>query len=342
MDIQKNVSLQDYSTMRLGGVAAYFVTIHNKTDLTEALEWATKENLPVIIVGGGSNIVWRDEGFQGLLIANEIMGIEERAGDTHDCYLTIGAGENWDAIVANTVEKDLSGIEALSLIPGTVGATPIQNVGAYGQEIASTLVSVEAYDSQTKQYVTLMNHQLGFGYRTSIFKTSARGRYFISSITLHLTKDMPRPPFYRAVQEYFDEHEIHEFPPSAIRSAVLAIRQSKLPDPSVVANNGSFFANPIVDTEQFNEIVSNYPAIPHWPMDDGCIKLPAAWLVEQAGFKGIHDAETGMATWPQQALVLVNEHATSTSQLLAFKQKIVNKVQELFKITLKQEPELLP
>jgi UDP-N-acetylmuramate dehydrogenase len=342
MDIQKNISLHDYSTMRLGGVAAYFVVVHNADELTQALDWATGNNVPVIMIGGGSNVVWRDEGFQGLLIANEIKRFEERFEDEQNYYVTIGAGENWDSVVARCVERGMTGIEALSLVPGTAGATPIQNVGAYGQEVSTTLVDVEAYDTQTRQFVTLPGSALGFGYRTSIFKTSAHGRYFITAITLHLQRTNPQPPFYRAVEQYFEEHDIHEFTPQIVRKAVIAIRESKLPDPASVANNGSFFANPIVDPEQFNAITSNYPTIPHWPTDDGRIKLSAAWLVETAGFKGIHDTETGMATWPKQALVLVNEHATSTAQLLAFKQKIISKVQELFGLTLEQEPELLP
>jgi UDP-N-acetylmuramate dehydrogenase len=341
MDIQKNVSLQDYSTMRLGGVATYFVAVHSSDELTEALDWAITGNIPVIMVGGGSNIVWRDEGFQGLLIANQIMGYEERTEDGN-YYITVGAGENWDGVVARTVKKSLTGIEALSLVPGTAGATPIQNVGAYGQEIASTLVSVDAYDIQKRQYVTLPNNALGFDYRTSIFKTSARGRYFITAITLRLRHGNPQPPFYRALEQYLTEHDVKKYTPQTVRSAVIAIRESKLPDPELIANNGSFFANPIVDPEQLTTIQANYPDIPNWPTADGRIKLPAAWLVEKAGFKGIHDAETGMATWPQQALVLVNEHATSTSQLLAFRQKIIDKVQELFGLTLEQEPELLP
>jgi UDP-N-acetylmuramate dehydrogenase len=342
MDIQKNVSLQAHSTMRLGGAATYFVTIHAADELPEAIEWAKKNQLPVIMIGGGSNIVWRDEGFQGLVIENKIKKFEERFDDEGKCFISIGAGESWDSVVARTVEQGLSGIEALSLIPGTAGATPIQNVGAYGQEISTTLLSVEAYDTETKQFVTLQNSELGFGYRTSIFKTSAHGRYFITTILLRLVRANPQPPFYRALEQYFEGHTIHDFTPQTVRDAVIAIRRHKLPDPESVANNGSFFANPIVTQQQFAEIVASYPDIPHWPTAGGQVKLPAAWLVETAGFKDIHDSETGMATWPRQALVLVNEHANSTAQLLVFKQKITDKVQELFGLTLEQEPELLP
>ncbi len=328
--------------MRLGGTASYFVAVHSRDELKEALAWAELNSQPCLMVGGGSNIIWKDEGFLGLLIENQITGFEERSEDDKNHFFTIGAGEHWDSVVARTVEKGMTGIEALSLIPGSTGATPVQNVGAYGQEISTTLISVDAYDNLKKEFVTLKNKELGFDYRTSIFKTSARGRYFITSITLHLIQGNPEPPFYRAVEQYFEEHGQNEFTPQTIRSAVIAIRESKLPDPKLIANNGSFFANPIVDPQQFDEIVKNNPTIPHWPMPDERIKLPAGWLVETAGFKGVHDTETGMATWPKQALVLVNEHANSTASLLIFRQKIIDKVHSQFGITLEQEPELLP
>jgi UDP-N-acetylmuramate dehydrogenase len=230
----------------------------------------------------------------------------------------------------------------LSLIPGTTGATPVQNVGAYGQEIAQTLVSIEAYDRQTKQFVTLPGSDCAFGYRTSRFKTTDRGRFFITAITLHLLRANPQPPFYAALQRYFDEHQIEVWTPQTVRDAVVAIRQSKLPDPAKIANNGSFFANPIVDESLLTQLQADHPDIPHWPMPGGRVKIPAAWLLEQAGFKNVHDPETGMATWPAQPLVLVNEKAQSTAQLLAFKQKIVGAVQQRFAVTLEQEPELLP
>src|SRR5581483_8383456 len=290
MDIQQNISLRDYSTMRLGGVAAYFVAVHTKDELAQALYWAGSNTLPVIMVGSGSNIVWGDAGFQGLLIANKIMGFEEEFEDGKNYYVTIGAGESWDSVVARTVEKGMTGIEALSLVPGTAGATPIQNVGAYGQEIADTLVSVEVYDSLNKTYTTLQAHELGFGYRTSIFKTSARGRYFITAVRLHLTLGNPQPPFYRALEEYLRQHPTQEITPQVVRSAVIAIRENKLPDPEIIANTGSFFANPIVDNDQYERITTHSPDIPHWPTNDGRIKLSAAWLVEKAGFKGVHDA----------------------------------------------------
>jgi len=341
MNFVQNVSLAQYSTMRLGGVAAYMVDIHDRIELQEAIAWAESHNLPVIMIGGGSNIFWRDEGFPGLVIVNKIMRFEESDIDTDSYYVTIGAGENWDEAVARTVANGAAELAPLSLIPGTAGATPIQNVGAYGQEIANVLLSVEAYDNQTKTFLNIPAMECGFGYRTSRFKTTDRGRFFITAINLHLTKNPPKQPFYEALSRYFADHNITDYTAQTVRDAVIAIRRSKLPDPAQVANNGSFFANPIIDESTFVQLQADYPDVPHWSTEKG-VKIPAAWLLEQAGFKDTHDTETGMATWPAQPLVLVNEHATTTAQLLAFRQKILDTVQQRFGITLQQEPELLP
>jgi UDP-N-acetylmuramate dehydrogenase len=295
------------------------------------------------MIGGGSNIFWRDEGFPGLVLVNHMMGFEIFEEDEQNVYVTIGAGENWDSVVARTVEAGLTGIEALSLIPGTAGATPIQNVGAYGQEISQTLTTIQAFDTQTGEMVTIPAADCAFGYRTSRFKTTDRGKFFITAITLHLTHGSLQPPYYPALQQYLSDNAITEITPATVREAVIAVRNSKLPDPALVANNGSFFANPIISQGQLAQIQADTNlSVPHWPTQEGLVKVSAAWLVENAGFKDYHDSETGMATWPKQCLVLVNEAATSTAQLLAFKQKIVDAVQAKFGITLVQEPELLP
>jgi UDP-N-acetylmuramate dehydrogenase len=342
MEIQRNVSLKQHSTMRLGGNAAYLVEVYSRNDLLEAINWAKENNQAVLVIGDGSNIIWKDEGYNGLIIVNKILRFDEMVEDEENYYVTVGAGENWDSVVQRTVAKGMSGIEALSLIPGTAGATPMQNVGAYGQEIANSLVSAEVYDNQIGQFTTLANTEFHFGYRTSSLKTFARGRFFITAITLHLYRGNPQPPFYPVLQQYFKENNIHEYTPQTVRDAVIAIRQSKLPDPATVANNGSFFANPVILTEQFRSLLSDYPTMPHWDTDDGRVKIPAAWLVEQAGFKDFHDQETGMSTWQKQSLVLVNEHAQTTAQLVNFRNKIISKVEDQFNIKLEQEPELLP
>lgn len=328
--------------MRLGGAAAFLCAVTTRMELLEALTWAQTRTLPFIMIGSGSNVVWRDEGFSGLVIINKILKFELFKEDDTNTYLTIGSGEPWDSVVERSVAAGLTGIEALSLIPGTAGATPIQNVGAYGQDISQTLVSVEAFDTQLKDFVTLAGSDCGFGYRTSRFKTVNHGRFFITGLTLHLSSADPTPPFYPAVTQYLAAHNVSAPTPAGIRAAVISIRTQKLPDPRIVSNAGSFFANPIISGGQLAQLQADYGEIPHWANEDGSAKLAAAWLIEQAGFKDFHDPETGMGTWPTQPLVLVNEHAASTANLLAFKQKIVTAVQAKFGITLEQEPELLP
>ncbi len=343
MDIKQNVPLSKYSTMRLGGNAAYLLEVSNRNDLSAAVKWAKTNNLPTIMIGSGSNIVWKDEGFPGLVLVNKFMGYQPFAEDSENYYLTIGGGENWDNAVAQSVKAGATGIEGLSLIPGTAGATPVQNVGAYGQDISQTLVSLEAYDTTTDLFVTIPNSDCGFTYRSSKFKTTDRGRFFITGITLHLMIGNPMPPFYPALANYLSERKITTHTPQVIRDAVIEIRKAKLPDPQEVANNGSFFANPIIDQGTLSQILADFPDAVYWPMEGGKTKLSAAWLVEKAGFnKGAYDPETGMGTWRNHSLVLVNEHARKTADLLKFKQKIVDGVANLTGITLVQEPELLP
>ena len=340
MHILDSVSLANHSTMRLGGKAAHLAEVTSREQVAKAVDWANERQLPIIMIGQGSNIVWSDKGWPGLVLVNkiELFEVAEKNGMA---LVKIGGGEQWDQIVGQTVERGLHGIEALSLIPGTAGATPVQNVGAYGQEIADTLVDVEAYDSRTKSFVTIPKKDCQFAYRMSRFKTSDRGRFFITSLTLKLTHDNPKPPFYPSVQTYFDEHGIKSFTPQVLRDAVIAIRRAKLPDPANNPTNGSFFTNPIVSGSVYGKLKAKYPDIASWETKDGKFKLSAAWLIEAAGFKDVHDAETGMATWPRQALVLVNEHAKHTSDLLKFKQKIVDAVKDKFGVTLEQEPELI-
>lgn len=342
MNILENVSLSGYSTMGLGGTASYLTDVTSRSELVEATQWAKSKQLPVIMIGGGSNIIWKDEGFQGLVLVNKILGYEHQQVDDENSYLILGAGEVWDRVVERSVAADLTGIEALSLIPGSAGATPIQNVGAYGQEIAQTLTTVEAYDTQTAQFVTLAGSDCNFSYRNSRFKIEDRGRFLITGLTLHLSKGKPVPPFYGSVQTYFSAHGITTFTPQILRQAVIEIRNSKLPNPEVVKNTGSFFANPIVTKAEFSGINDPDSPMPNWPAGENNVKLSAAWLISQAGFTDHHDPATGMATWPKQSLVLVNETAKTTADLLAFKQKIVEAVKTKFGVTLVQEPEILP
>lgn len=341
MYILENVPLNAYSTMRLGGTAAFMTEVTSRQEVSEAIIWAEAKGLPAIMIGDGSNIIWDDDGYPGLVMVNKILGFTITGEYDTGTYLTAGSGMNWDEFVAKTVDMGLTGVEFLSLVPGTVGATPVQNVGAYGAEVATTITTIEAYDLQAKNFVTLRGSDCQFGYRTSRFKIVDHGRFFITAVTFFLQKGVPQPPFYGALQNYFQEHGITDITPSIVREAVMAIRTAKLPDPAVVANNGSFFANPIIESRDFIQLSADYPEIAHWNVDDNKVKISAAWLIEQAGFKDYHDPETGMGTWPKQPLVLVNEHAEKTAQLLAFKQKIVDAVSQKFGITLQQEPELI-
>jgi UDP-N-acetylmuramate dehydrogenase len=342
MSIQENISLAGYSTMRLGGQARYLTEVKNLHDVQEAVNWAKQSNLPIIMIGRGANIVWRDEGYGGLVLVNKIKGKELLRQDDHATTIKFGGGENWDEAVKWSVDKKLSGLEFMSLVPGTVGAAPVQNVGAYGGELSDVLLEVETFDIRLNNFTILQNHDCSFAYRTSRFKTTDRGRFLITSVTVTLSKINAKPPFYDSLQAYIDEHGIDKFTPKNIREAVIAIRTAKLPDPEKVSNNGSFFTNPLVSAQQYQQIQASYPDAKGWPMNDGRVKLAAGWMVEKAGFKGYSDPETGMATWPNQALVLVNQTARNTADLLAFRQKIIDKVQAMFGVTLEQEPELLP
>lgn len=341
MQILENVSLSGYSTMRLGGPARFLTEISDRSEIAGLVSWANENQLPVIMIGEGSNIVWSDEGFPGLVMVNKIMGHEVQQQDDINLFVRIGAGENWDSVVERYTEMGYNGIAELSLIPGTTGATPVQNVGAYGREIREVLVTLEAFDSTQNKLVTLRGDECGFSYRMSRFKSTDRGRFFITSITLNLTKIPPQPPFYGAVEQYFIDHGVTTVTPQLLRDAVITIRTSKLPDPAQVANNGSFFANPIIDKDTLQKLQDQYPTLPYWQQDDNRVKISAAWLVEQAGFKGVHDERTGMATWDKQPLVLVNEGAQTTAQLIEFRDKIVAAVEAKFQITLVQEPELI-
>lgn len=338
MQIKTNVPLKDYSTMRLGGTAEALTTVRNKQELAEAIEWAAERNKPYLMLGGGSNIIFSN-GFKGLVIINALHELKILTEDDDSVTLRIGAGENWDDIVARTVAQGLSGIEKLSAIPGTAGATPVQNVGAYGAEIADVLIELEAYDTTIKRFVTLANADCHFSYRNSIFKSPKDRHYIITSITIRLSKRPPEPPFYESLQAYLDKHQITEYSPAALRGAVVAIRAQNLPDPQIMANTGSFFKNPLVPRGKLAEIQQDHPNMPFYETKDGRIKLLAGWLIDQTGLKGYRSH--GMKIYEKNALVFINESAKDYQDLAAFRQEIVDKVHQKFGVTLEQEPELI-
>lgn len=336
MDIHTNIPLKNYTTMRLGGNARFMTEVHTPQEVAEVCRNAHVQNLPIFILGGGSNVIVRDEGFAGIVIRNRLTGFDIVSEEPSQTTIKIGAGENWDEVVKRTVDMNLSGIEAMSAIPGTAGAAPVQNVGAYGQEIADTLISLDAYDIQTDRFVTLEASDCGFSYRQSIFRSTSAGRYVITSITLKLYKAAPQPPFYKDVQDYFDTNNITIFTPQAIRDAVIIIRTNKLPDPTVTPNTGSFFRNAVIEDWQLADLRKQYPDIPTYDMSDGRFKVPTGWLIEQTGLKGktLH----GMRIHDKNALVLINESAQSYADLAAARSEIIGAVRDQFRITIEQEP----
>lgn len=352
MKVLKDVSLKLYSTMRLGGNADFVTEVKSRQGLAGAEAWAEARQLPVRVIGSGSNIIWRDEGFKGLLVINKIRGFKLVAEDKESATYRIGAGEHWDTIVDQLVGLKLSGVESLSLIPGTVGAAPVQNIGAYGQDVSQTIVEIEAYDRMEKGFVTLLNEQCAFGYRTSRFKAVDSERFLISFVTFKLSKISEHRPKYADIEAYFTEHDLVEYTPANVRKAVIAIRSKKLPDPGKIANCGSFFGNPIISADEFKKLAKKYPAIkrvpkgwsqaPYWKLRDGRVKLGAGWLIEQAGLKSYKDTATGMRLWPTQNLVFVNDKAKKTRDLLDFEQMITSAVFQKFQVELQREPEILP
>lgn len=336
LTIHTDVPLKNFVTMRLGGNARFMADIHSADELPEIVANAQSQQLPLFVLGGGSNTLVHDEGFAGIVLRNRILGFEVIAETSSDTTFRIGAGENWDSVVKRTVDMRLSGIEALSAIPGTAGAAPLQNIGAYGQEISETLVSLEAYDTQTHQFVVLSNADCHFSYRNSIFRDTAIGRYIVTAITIKLYKTMPSPPFYAAVQTYLDSHSISIFTPQVIRDAVIAIRTDKLPDPTTRPNTGSFFKNAIVEEWQLNDVKKDYPDVPTYDMPDGTYKIPTGWLIEQTGLKG--ELLSGMRVHDKNALVLINESAASHADLASARQQIITAVRDKFRIEISQEP----
>ncbi len=340
MNIQKNVPLKDFSTMKLGGVAHEISEAKSIDEVIELTKHARENNLPFYILGGGSNTLIHDEGFAGIVILNRIPGFEIINETDQDATIKIGAGETWDDVVKKTTDLNLSGIECMSFIPGTAGAAPVQNIGAYGQEISDTLVSLEAYDTKTDTIVTLTNNDCEFSYRHSIFRGSEARRYIIVNITINLKKSAPKQPFYQAIQDYLDKNNIKEYTPSMLREIIINIRKNKLPDPKVLPNTGSFFKNAIVSKQIVDNITSEYPDAPIHKISDNQFKVPTGWLIEKTGLKGLEF--NGMRVYEKNALVLINSSAKCFSDLLAARNHIISAVYDKFNITIEQEPLEMP
>ena len=336
MDVMTNISLKQYTTMKLGGEARYMATVDSASDVVSLYRNARKENLPIFVLGGGSNVITHDEVFEGIVLLNKIKGFEVISETDETTDVKIGAGEVWDEVVEKSIGLGLQGIEAMSGIPGTAGAAPVQNVGAYGQEIADTLISLEAYDSKTDTIVTISADECDFSYRNSIFRDKEKGRYCILNITLRLNKAESKPPYYASLQRYIDENDIREVNLSVIRVAVLNIRSEKLPDPAELPSAGSFFKNALVEKWKLEELQKEYSDIPNYAMSDGKYKIPTGWLIDKAGLRGYRSH--GMRVYEKNALVLVNDSATGYDDLAAIREEIVQIVFDKFGIKIEQEP----
>ena len=348
--IREQVPLADLTTIGLGGTARYLASCNTPGDCRYALEFARKRSLPVMVLGGGSNIIFSDDGYPGLILRMEIPGLDF-AGSSRICQVTVGAGENWDDVVTACVARGLGGIECLAGIPGTAGATPIQNVGAYGQEVKDTIESVNVIEGMSGKELRLSNTECKFDYRSSRFKGEDAGRYLVTSVVFRLEQEgHPRIRYPELKQEMmrgeFDSSLTFGEPAlNQVRKAVLRIRRSKSmvidhDDPNC-RSVGSFFMNPLLDPAQFDGVRQRWlgagkpGAIPAYPSPGG-IKIPAAWLVENAGFpKGTRRGNVGISE--KHALALVNRGATSR-ELLAFAEEIRAGVEKTFGIRLAIEP----
>jgi UDP-N-acetylmuramate dehydrogenase len=339
MQYLENIPLSTLTTMRLGGLARYVVEITATEDLKQAIQFAENRGLPWFVLGGGSNVVALGD-YRGLIILNRITAFKKLSEDSDTATYQIGAGEVWDSVVERLVQAGLSGVEAMSGIPGFAGSTPIQNVGAYGQEIADTLVELSAFDSSSQCLVSLSPEDCVFTYRNSIFKDPETRHHVIVSITLRLNKIPMRPPFYPSLQQYLTDHQLTDYSPAQIRAAVQAIRAERLPDLNHIASAGSFFKNPIVHASVANDLLRRFPEMPHWEAPGQQFKLAAGWLIDKAGLRSY--SAHGLQIYPHNALVVTNISAQSGEDLLLFKSEVVAAVLKMFGITLEQEPETLP
>lgn len=341
--IEENVPLANFTTLKIGGKARYFLSAKYENDVILALRLAEQNNLNVFILGGGSNILIADEGFDGLVLQIALKGISTAPEKGGSVSVTANAGEDWNEFVAFCVERNLQGVECLSGIPGFVGGTPVQNVGAYGQEVSETVAVVKCFDRKTKKIVELTNAECGFAYRTSIFNSTQKNRYVVLSVTFTLKFDGESKIVYKDLINFFGERKPHLI---EIRNAVLKIRAEK----SMVINEGdpnsrsagSFFKNPVITKEQFAETqkraeFEGIEIVPYFKADNGNVKIPAAWLIEKSGFhKGFEFGRAGLST--KHTLAIVNRGDATAEDILALKDFIQTKVKEKFDVELKPEP----
>ena len=339
MQVLQQVPLAPLTTFNVGGPARYFVEAHDEEDVRAAVAEAQTRGWPLFVLGGGSNLVVSDAGWPGLVLKIALTGIVERRDGPHMRF-DAAAGEDWDGFVAHAVARDCAGIECLSGIPGTVGGTPVQNVGAYGQEVSDTITSVRVLDTASGEFRELENRDSGFAYRASIFNTRERGRYIVLRVSFALTPGGAPHLEYADLKRHFAGR--HSPPTLAeTRDAVRTIRLGKamliVPGDDDCRSAGSFFKNPVLTREAFEQLPDRAGPIPNFPARDGMIKLAAAWLVEHAGFpKGLARGPVGISR--KHALAIVNRGGATAADILSLKDEIHQRVLDRFGIALQPEP----
>jgi UDP-N-acetylmuramate dehydrogenase len=335
--IQFNVSLQPYNTFGIDVSATAFARFSSIAEL-EAVLLENNGKLPLFILGGGSNVLFTKP-LDALVLKNELKGFEHLNETEDSIDIRVGAGEEWHAFVRYCVEKGWGGVENLSLIPGSVGASPMQNIGAYGAEIKDCFVELTAFHIEKRELHTFSAQDCAFGYRESVFKRALKGQYIIASVTYRLQKHPKFNTAYGAIQTELDAMNVHDLSVSAISQAVMNIRNSKLPNPKELGNAGSFFKNPVVDSAVVEVLKKRFPEVPNYPQPDGSVKLAAGWLIEQAGWKGKRIGNCGVHA--RQALVLVNYGGATGNEIYALSQAVLDDVQQQFGVLLEREVNIL-
>lgn len=320
--------------MGVSAKTSFFVEARSVQELQDAVKFAREKKLEILIIGGGSNMLFKSD-FKGLIIHNSLLGKELLTNDE----VKIAAGENWHELVLFCVENNLGGIENLSLIPGSVGAAPIQNIGAYGVELQDVFVSLEAFIISTGEIKSYSKKECKFGYRDSVFKKELKGKVIITSVTLGLSKESSVNISYKALSDKLEDKGIENPTIRDVSKTVIEIRQSKLPDPKEIGNTGSFFKNPIISVEHYNQLKSSFPEIPNYPISEREVKIPAGWLIDQLGWKGKRVRDVGVHD--KQALVLVNHGNASGEEIWNLATQIQLSVSKNFDITLTPEVNII-
>lgn len=331
MLIQENISLKKFNTFGIDVTAKHFALFDTVDDLQQLSEFRSH---PTLILGGGSNILFT-KNIDGYVLKNNITGIKKIKEDDEHVYIKAGAGENWHRFVLYCLDNNYAGVENLALIPGSTGATPMQNIGAYGVEIKEVVHAVEAFHVNDMKLVTFTNADCEFGYRESIFKNKCKDQFIITAVTYKLNKQPKYNTTYGAIDEELKRMNVNSLSIQHIAQAVINIRSSKLPDPAVIGNAGSFFKNPEIENVVFEKLKTLFPAIVGYPLPSGNVKLAAGWLIEQCGWKGYRKGDVGCHA--KQALVLVNYGNAKGSEIYSLSDEIIKSVFEKFNVTLQRE-----